>query len=62
MRRPFTIIAALLLLFVAAAHLYRAYLGINFTVDGQTVPMMVSYVAAAVTGIVGLLTLVELKK
>lgn len=62
MRKPFTVIAALLLLLVAAVHVYRALTGMELVVNGQDVPMMVSYIAAAITGLVGLLTLMELRK
>lgn len=62
MRKPFTLIGAILLLIVAGAHVYRAYSGFDAEMDGALVPMWVSYGAAALFGIVGLLTLMELKK
>ena len=62
MRKPFTLIGALLLLIVAAAHVYRAVNGMNAEMDGAMIPMWVSYGAAALFGIVGLLTLMELRK
>ena len=57
MRKPFTVISALLLLLIAAVHVYRALTGMELVVNGQEVPMMVSYIAAAIAGIIGLLTL-----
>lgn len=60
--KPFTLIGAILLLLVAAVHIYRIYAGFGVSVADQTVPMMVTYVAAAVFGIVGLGLLTELRK
>ena len=60
--KPFTVIGAILLLLVAAVHIYRIYAGFNVGIGDQSVPMMVTYVAAAVFGIVGLGMLMELRK
>jgi hypothetical protein len=57
--KPFTIIAALFLLVVAAAHAYRAYAGLDLVVAGHAIPIVVSWVAAAVTAILGLMLFVE---
>jgi hypothetical protein len=62
MRKPFTLIGALLLLLVAGAHIYRAVQGIDVGIGNQMVPMMVSYGAAALFGIVALLQIMELRK
>jgi hypothetical protein len=62
MRRPFTLIGALLLLVVAAAHVYRAVQGIDAAIGNEMVPMVVSWGAAAIFGIAGLMTLLELRK
>jgi hypothetical protein len=62
MRKPFTIIGAILLLIVAAAHIYRAYAGIDIGVGGQVMPVMWSYIIGGVIALVGLMMLVELRK
>jgi hypothetical protein len=62
MRKPFTIIGAILLLLVAAAHVYRAYAGIEIGVGGQMMPVMWSYILGGVIAIVGVMMFVELKK
>jgi len=62
MRKPFTMIGAILLLLIAAMNVYRTYSGMDLTVSGQAVPMMVNYVTAAIFAIVGLLTLTEIRK
>jgi len=55
MRRPFTAIAALLLLIIALAQATRAFLGLEVVVDGYSVPVVASWIAAAVAGALGLL-------
>lgn len=60
--KPFTFVGAILLLLVAAVHIYRIYAGFGVGIADQSMPMMVSYVAAAVAGIVGLGMLFELRK
>ncbi len=39
MGRPFTHVAALLLLLVAAAHVYRYFTGMSVVVAGHDIPM-----------------------
>lgn len=55
MRRPFTLLAALLLLIVGLAQATRAYLGLEVIVDGYQVPIMASWIAAGVAGALALL-------
>jgi len=55
MRKPFTVIAGLLLLVVAAAQATRAYLGFDIVVDGFQVPIVASWAAAGIAGILGLM-------
>lgn len=55
MSKPFTMIAALLLLFVAVAHAVRVAMNLDVIVDGYQVPMMASIVAAIVSGLLALL-------
>jgi polyferredoxin len=57
--KPFTIISALLLLAIAAAHAYRAYSGIEALVAGEVIPIWWSWVAAAVTAVLGIMLFVE---
>jgi hypothetical protein len=57
--KPFTIIAALLLLVIAAAHGYRAYYGIDVVVAGHMIPIWASWVCTAVTAILGIMLFVE---
>lgn len=55
MSRPFTMIAVLLLLFVAAAHVARFAMNVDVVVDGYQVPMSASIVAAIVSGLLAVL-------
>ena len=57
--KPFTLISALLLLLVAAAHAYRAYAGLDFSFGTMHAPIMASWVIAAVTAILGIMLFVE---
>jgi len=51
-----------LLPLVAAGHGYRALTGMALVVKGRHVPTMVSDIAAAITSLVGLPTLMEPRK
>ena len=55
MRRPFTMLAALLLLVVALAQAARAYLGVEVLINGYSVPVVASWVAAAVAAFLSLM-------
>jgi hypothetical protein len=55
MRRPFTIIAALLIGFIAAAQATRAFLGVDVVVDTFHVPIVASWVAAGVGAFISLM-------
>jgi uncharacterized integral membrane protein len=57
--KPFTIIAAILLLAVAICHAYRAYAGLDFIFWTTHIPIMASWVAAAVTAFLALMLFVE---
>ena len=61
-RRPFTVIAALLFLIMAAVHAYRLATGFEVSIHGSAVPMMVSWIAIAVTGLLGVMLLREAKR
>jgi hypothetical protein len=60
--KPFTTIAALLLLAVAAAHAYRIYAGLSVVVGGHDVSMMASWVGAAIAALLGIMLLVESRR
>ncbi|HEY0282149.1 MAG TPA: hypothetical protein VGC27_05960 [Rhizomicrobium sp.] len=59
MSKPFTIISALLLLAIAAAHAYRAYYGIDVLVAGHAIPIWASWVSTAVAAVLGIMLFVE---
>ena len=60
--KPFTMIAALLLLIVAGVHAYRLATGMAVSVQGSAVPMIASWIGVAVAGILGAMLLVEAKR
>jgi hypothetical protein len=60
--KPFTIIAALLLLLIAACHAYRAYAGLDFIMAGHSIPIVASWVVAGVLALLGIMLLVERRK
>ncbi len=55
------VLSALLFLVIAAAHAYRAYAGIHILVGTYEVPMMVSWICAGVTAVLGILLLFSRK-
>ncbi len=59
MRKPFTVIAGLLLLVVATAQAARAYFGFDVIVDGYHIPIVASWAAAGVAGLLGLMLFSE---
>lgn len=54
--KPFTSLACLLLALIALLQLTRVLLGWDVTVNGVTVPLWASVIAAVVTGSLSLLT------
>ena len=50
-RELYLLIAAIVFTLVALAHLARIVLGWDAVIDGWSVPMSMSWVAAAVTGV-----------
>ncbi len=63
MSKPFTIIAALLLLAIAAAHAYRLYAGgFAVVVASHSIPMWVSWPAAIIAALLGVMVLVESRR
>jgi hypothetical protein len=60
--KPFTTIAGLLLLAVAAAHAYRLYTHAMISVAGHDVPLWVSWPGAIVGGLLGLMLFVEARR
>jgi hypothetical protein len=62
MSKPFTIIGAILFLLVAAAHVYRIYAGLTVTVGPHDIPMVASWIGAAVAALLGIMLLVESRR
>ncbi|MBI1213268.1 MAG: hypothetical protein GC190_17520 [Alphaproteobacteria bacterium] len=60
--RIFTLLTVLLLFAVAAAHVYRIMNNFDVIIGPYTIPMMASWVGAAVTGFLGLMVLVEMRR
>ncbi|MDE2181900.1 MAG: hypothetical protein KGJ78_02640 [Alphaproteobacteria bacterium] len=52
--KPFTVIAALVLLIMAAMHAYRAYTGLDLVVAGHAIPIFVSWICTGVAGFLGI--------
>ena len=61
-RRPFTLVAALVFLAVAVAHLLRLLQGWQVTIADDVVPLWVSWVALAVTGLLALMLFRESRR
>lgn len=61
-RKPFTLIAAILLLIVSVAHAYRLVTHFSVSVDGSAVPMVASWIGVAVAGLLGVMILVEARR
>lgn len=62
MSRPFTIIAAIVLLTVAAAHAVRIAADAVVTIGSYEVPMAASWVAATISAFIGMMTIIELRR
>ena len=62
MSKPFTLIAAIVFLLVAAAHAYRAYAGLAVVVGGHEISMMASWIAAAVSAVLGIMLFAEARR
>jgi hypothetical protein len=62
MSRPFTIVGAIILLAVAAVHVFRIAAGVAVMVGSHDVPMVVSWIAAAIAAFVGMMTIIELRR
>ncbi len=60
--KPFTLIGAILFLLVAAAHVYRAYMALPVVIDGHPISVMASWIAAAVSGVVGIMLFMEARR
>jgi hypothetical protein len=60
--KPFSTLAGLLLLVVAAAHAYRLYSGMEIDLNGTVLPMWVSWVGLIVPGVLGAMVLVESRR
>ena len=62
MSKPFTFLAALVLLVVAVAHAYRLYTGMSVIVGTHDVPLWVSWPGAIVAGLLALGLLAESRR
>ncbi len=62
MAKPFTVLAALLFLSVAAVHAYRVYTGFAVVVAGHTIPLWGSWIGVAVAALFGVMLLVESRR
>ena len=60
--RPFTMIGGLVLLLIAAVQAVRAFLGFDVIIDGYHVPLMASWIAAGVLGVLSLMVLGEARR
>ena len=56
--KPFTFVAAIMLLVVAICHAYRAYAGLALVIGTFSVPILCSWVAAAGCAILALMLFV----
>lgn len=62
MAKPFTMIAALLLLVVAAGHAYRLIANIPVVAGGYDVPLWVSWPGALVPAFLSVMVFMETRK
>jgi hypothetical protein len=62
MSKPFTHIAGLLLLIVAAVHAYRLYAGLSIVIGGNVVPLWISWPGLIVPALLGLMLFVEARR
>ena len=53
--RPFTLIAAIIFALMALAHVYRLVTHFQIIVGSHTIPMAVSWIALAVTGLLAVM-------
>ena len=60
--RPFTMIGGLVLLLIAVVQAVRAFLGFDVIIDGYHVPVMASWIAAGVLGLLSLMVLSEARR
>lgn len=62
MSKPFTLIAAIVFLIVAAAHAYRIYTGFPVVVGAHDIPMMASWIGGGIAALLGVMLLVESRR
>ena len=60
--KPFTTIAAVVLLIVAAAHAYRLVAGVSVSLDGHLVPMWISWAGAPLAALLGTMLIIEARR
>ncbi len=60
--KPFTTIAAIVLLIVAAAHVYRLVASVSVSLDGHILPMWISWAGAAFAALLGVMLIIEARR
>jgi len=55
------VLSALVFLLIAAAHVYRAYAGIDVIIAAHHIPIIASWICAGVTALLGILLLFSRK-
>jgi hypothetical protein len=60
--KPFTLIAAIVFLAVAALHVYRIYAGLTVVVGGHEISMMASWIGAGVAAVLGIMLFMEARR
>ena len=62
MRKPFTLLAALVFLVVAIGQATRAYFGFDVVIDGHPIPVAASWIAAGVAAFLSVMLFMEARR
>jgi hypothetical protein len=62
MTRPFTFVAAIIFLLMAAVHVYRLLTDFQVTIGSHSIPQSVSWIAIVVAGGLGVMLLREARR
>ena len=62
MSKPFTMVAAIVFFIVAAIHVYRGLTGFPLIVGAHVIPVMLSWVVAFVSGLLGIMLIAEARR
>jgi hypothetical protein len=60
--RPFTLLAAVIFLLIALAHLYRMVTHFQIIVGSHEIPMSASWIAIAITGVLAVMLFRESRR